>query len=116
MFVLLTMVGKVNQTVRMKCEFGLFSQSPPSQRGTCSSQIWSNYTRQLIISQLPSIMARDPGLVLKNQKPKSSQFNDPGISIGFTSSGFLARPLNKSLLPAAGGGIEFVKLANNAGK
>lgn len=99
-----TIVQKVDQTARKRSDI------------RTGSQVRSNYTRQLIISQLASIMARDPGLLLKNQKTESSRFNDPRISAGFTGSGFLPRPLDKSLLPASRGGTEFVKLGNNAGK
>lgn len=105
-------VEREDQTAR-ESEIRLFSHNPPpkthSQTDICGSQDWGNYTRQLIISQLASIMARDPGLVLKNPKSESSQFNDPRISSGFTGSWFPPRPMDKSPLPASRGGIEFVK-------
>lgn len=102
--------SEVVEAARKRREIREFPQPPSCQAGVCaSSQVWSNYTRQLIISQLASIIARHPDLVLKNQKTERSRFNDPRISAGFTGSGFLPRPLDKSLLAACRGGTEFVK-------
>ncbi|CAB1437222.1 unnamed protein product [Pleuronectes platessa] len=83
---------------------------------TSSSQLWSGWRRQLIISQLASITAWDPGLAIKNQRTQGSRLNDPKISAGFTGSGFPPQPLDKSRLPSfaySSGGIEFIKPGNN---
>lgn len=68
----------------------MFLKPPLIQIGSSSSQLSSSCSRQLIISQLASIMAWDPGLVIKNQRTEVSQLNDPKISTGFTGSGFSA--------------------------
>lgn len=65
-------------------------------------------------------MAREPSLVIKNQKALGARFNDPVISAGFTGAGFPAQPpktkASSPSLECLGAAADFIKVGNKVGK